>query len=378
MSLSPSVAALARIASPMPVVRQPLQIKRIPEVKQTPIGLDVVRGLIPSGPAVVLVYGKSSVGKSFYVSSVAFAISRGVRWNGRRVRQTGVVYISSEGRMGARVRAYEHLEGVMLDGLPFGLLETALDLSDASYADIDDLIAQARQLPFEVGVLVVDTIARNFGAGDPDKTDYMSVFVETCGRFSRALDAVVVGVHHPGKDESRGPRNSYALTAGVDTQILIKEDGDCRVVELEKQRDGVTGEVEAFRLEVVDLGPHPHPDADEDERITSCVAVPVSMGERSAGGARDRLTGQARMARDILSEAIGDSGQSLPQTSTIPSGVVGVRLEEWRRRFAIRYGNEGGDAKGVDAARKAFRRSVDRLRDTGAIQISDPWVWLCR
>jgi len=164
----------------------------------------------------------------------------------------------------------------------------------------------------------------------------------------------------------------------VDTQIKIKAEGDARVVELEKQRDGIIGDVEAFRLEVIDLGPHPHPDADEDERITSCVAVPVSMGERSAGGARDRLTGQARMARDILSEAIGDSGQSLPQTSTIPSGVVGVRLEDWRRRFAIRYGNESSDAKGADAARKAFRRAMDRLRDVGDIQISDPWVWLCR
>jgi hypothetical protein len=374
----PNVAELARRVDPVRQGRQRLHIKRIAEVKTAPIGLDVVRGLVPAGPAVVMVYGPSSVGKSFYVSSVAFAIARGERWNGRRVRKAGVVYISSEGRMGARVRAYEQVEGVTLDDLDFGLLETALDLSDESYADMDALIAEVRAQPFQVGVLVIDTIARNFGGGDPDKTGDMSVFVETCSRFSREFNAVVIGVHHPGKDESRGPRNSGALTGGVDTQVKIKANGEARLVELEKQRDGRIGVVEAFRLEVIDLGPHPHPDADEDERITSCVAVPVPTGGWSAVKARDRLTSNVRMARDILSEAIAEVGQALQQTSAIPGGVFGIRLEEWRRRFLIRYGNEGGDAKGVDAARKAFGRSVDRLRDTGAIQISEPWVWLCR
>lgn len=364
-------------------LRRRLRIRTTQEVKTAPVQLDLVRGLFPAGPSVVLVYGESSVGKSFWTSSVALAVARGERWNGRRTRKTGVLYLSSEGRMGLRIRAYEQAHGVNLDAAPFLLMETGLDLSADSHLDIDEVIEAAHLAGFPIGMLVIDTLARNFGGGDPDKSGDMSVFVEACGRFARAFDAVVVAIHHPGKDEARGPRNSYALTAGVDTQILIKADkadGDVRLVEVEKQRDGQVAIAESFKLDVVDLGPHPDPEADPEERLTSCAAIPGPAVEGSvrAGPKGAGLTGMPKMARDILSQAIGEMGETMPQTSTIPGGVVGVRLDQWRRMFTVRYGTDRGETKVAEGARKAFNRAKDKLLETGDIQISDPWVWLCR
>jgi hypothetical protein len=349
-------------------------LRTIKEVKHAPVQLDLVRGLFPAGPSIVLVYGESSVGKSFWVSSVAFAVALAERWNNRRTRKTGVVYISSEGRMGLRIQAYEKAHGVSLDDAPFRLLETGLDLSDANCRDIDLLIEAVHELDIPVGVLVIDTLARNFGGGDPDKSGDMSTFVEACGRFARAFDAVVIAVHHPGKDTTKGPRNSYALTAGVDAQIVIKAEGDVRLVEVQKQRDGKTETAEAFRLDVVDLGPHPDPDADADERLTSCVAVPVDAVPTPARGRR--LPAVAGMARDILSEAIGEAGEAMPQTSTIPAGMRAIQLAEWRRRFYVRYGTDKGMDKPSDATRRAFNHAKASLLAANAIGISDPMVWL--
>jgi hypothetical protein len=368
-------------------LRRKLRIRTIRDAKTAPVQLDLVRGLFPAGPSVVLVYGESSVGKSFWTSAVALAVARGERWNGRRTRKTGVLYLSSEGRMGLRIRAYEQAHGVNLEAVHFLLMETGLDLSSPSHDDIDAVIEAAHEAQMQdgmqIGMLVIDTLARNFGGGDPDKSGDMSVFVEACGRFARAFDAVVVAVHHPGKDEARGPRNSYALTAGVDAQIIIKADkadGDMRLVEVEKQRDGKVEIAESFRLDVIDLGPHPSPDADADERLTSCAAIPGPAAEGSgrAGPKGAGLTGMPKMARDILSQAIGEVGETIPQTSTIPGGVSGVRLDYWRRMFTVRYGTDRDEAKVAEGARKAFNRAKDKLLETGDIQISDPWVWLCR
>jgi hypothetical protein len=357
--------------------RDSLQLRTIKDVKATPVQLDLMRGLLPGGPAIVLVWGESSVGKSFWTSAVVFYLAMGRPWNGRRTRQTGVVYISSEGRMGLRIQAFEQVQGVNLDDLNFRLIETGLDLSNSDKADIDRLIEAVEALDMPVGVLVIDTLARNFGGGDPDKSGDMSRFVEACGRFSRAFEAVVIAIHHPGKDATKGPRNSYALTAGVDTQISIKAEGDTRLVEVEKQRDGRTGIVEAFDLKVVDLGPHPDPDADDDERLTSCVVVPVAA-DGVVRPKRAKESGQTRMARDVLSQAIGEIGEALPQTTSIPCGVRGVRLEQWRARFVNRYGTDRAEKDSTGAGRKAFARAKDKLLETGDIQISDPWVWICR
>lgn len=354
------------------------RLRTIKEVRDAPVQLDLVRGLFPAGPSIVLVYGESSVGKSFWVSSVAFAVALAERWNNRRTRQTGVVYISSEGRMGLRIQAYEKAHGVSLDDAPFRLLETGLDLSDASWRDIDLLIEAVQELGIPVGVLVIDTLARNFGGGDPDKSGDMSTFVEACGRFARAFDAVVIAVHHPGKDTTKGPRNSYALTAGVDAQIVIKAEGDVRLVEVQKQRDGKTETAEAFRLDVIDLGPHPDPEADADERLTSCVAVPCSADGASSAGKPGRMSGDAQVALDALSEVIGTDGERLPASSTIPCSVVAVRIAQWRRQFDLRTGGDGSDAeRSSEALRKAFARAKQQLLKAGRIQISDPMVWLC-
>jgi hypothetical protein len=361
-------------------LRRKLRIRTIRDAKTAPVQLDLVRGLFPAGPSVVLVYGESSVGKSFWTSAVALAVARGERWNDRRTRKTGVLYLSSEGRMGLRIRAYEQAHGANLDSVNFLLMETGLDLSNEGHEAIDMVIEAAHGVGFPIGMLVIDTLARNFGGGDPDKSGDMSVFVEACGRFARAFDAVVVAVHHPGKDAARGPRNSYALTAGVDTQILIKADGDVRLVEVEKQRDGQVTIAESFKLDVIDLGPHPSQDADADERLTSCAVIPGPAVEGSgrAGPKGAKLKGLPGIARDILSQAIGEVGETMPQTSTIPGGVVGVRLAEWRRRFTVGYGTDRDEAKVAEGARKAFNRAKDKLLETGDIQISDPWVWLCR
>jgi hypothetical protein len=144
-----------------------------------------------------------------------------------------------------------------------------------------------------------------------------------------------------------------------------------RVATVEKSRDGSTGEKFPFELDVVELG------ADEDgDPVTTCIVRHIESDPHAKRPAKP-LTGVAKVGLQALQEAITDHGQVMPGTSTIPSGVRAVTLDQWRIQFRLRYGTDG-EVRGGSAVRTAFHRAREQLAKFDEIGVSDPYVWISR
>jgi len=100
----------------------------------------------------------------------------------------------------------------------------------------------------------------------------MSVAIKHCQGIHRATGAMVLLVHHVGKDVSKGARGWSGLKGAADCEIEVgrTRTGE-RFAKVSKQKDGDDSAVWGFELEVIPVG------VDEDgDVIDSCVVVESS------------------------------------------------------------------------------------------------------
>jgi hypothetical protein len=255
------------------------------EIKLEGNPLKLIKGLL-AGVSLICVVGAPKSGKTFFVLDLAVAIATGTEWRGRKVQQGGVCYIAGEGQVGLRARVEAIRRTRQPDeGMQFTLIPIALNLATAT-ADTDALIAKIKAAPWSTKLVVIDTLARNFGGGNESSSEDMGAFVANCDRIREATGAAVVAVHHFGKDSARGARGSNALPAAVDTEIQVERgDGNITRATVTLQKDGEDGLVFPFQLKRVDLG------ADEDgDEITSMIVEHVEADEvpTSTSGGKSR------------------------------------------------------------------------------------------
>jgi len=221
--------------------------------------------------SLALVYGQSSVGKTFAVIDIALAVARGTgEWFGRKAKSGGVFYIAGEGARGLvnRMKAYCQHHGVDPEEVQASFYAGALNLLDENAAEI----AMETVRLLKPSLVIIDTLATTMIGGDESSAKDMTSYLASAKMLRRASKACVLIVHHSGKDESRGARGSSSLRAAVDTEIAITQNGDVRIMKITKQRDGIAGVEVGYQLQAVDLG------MDEDlESITSCVVTPADV-----------------------------------------------------------------------------------------------------
>lgn len=226
----------------------------------------IVKGVLPKASLAVL-YGDSGSGKSFFALDMCGAIAQGKQWRGNRVEKGKVVYVCAEGAGGMRMRmqAYAKHHGVDLRGLDIGFVADAPNFMLAQ--DIRDLVVSV-QAYGPASIIVVDTFAQVIPGANENAGEDVGKALEHCRMLHKYTGALVVLVHHSGKDSSKGARGWSGLRAAADAEIEITRVGDDRQAEVTKMKDGPEGAIFGFRLDSVQLG------GDEDgEAITSCVAV---------------------------------------------------------------------------------------------------------
>lgn len=326
----------------------------------------ILKGLIEPGSFVVI-YGPSGSGKSFFTADIAQHIAIGAPWRGRKVRQSLVVYVASEAGASIIKRFVAWRDNRLSDAteaVPLAVLTRGPNLLAA--LDVEKLTEQLSALQAEcglpLGLVVFDTLSRSIPGGDENSAEDMTMAVNAADYIREKFQAATVYVHHSGKDHAKGARGHSALFAAADL-VLGVSDG---VATSEKVRDGVAGERFPFTLEPVEIGT----DCDGDPVMT-CL-LNSSADDGSSQPKKPPIRGIAATALSALREEIQENGQALPETSTIAKGARGVKLDQWRERFRVRYGDE----KDPSVRAKAFWRSKESLLVAGAIGISDPWVWV--
>jgi len=106
-------------------------------------------------------------------------------------------------------------------------------------------------------------------------------------KISWPTDVTVIGVHHHGKDPSRGAAGSYALTAAPDSILSVFKKGkegivSGRYITLTKSRFGETGRKFAFELDILP------PDHCEEEGDDQAFVVPLLSDTSGLGDSKSK------------------------------------------------------------------------------------------
>lgn len=250
----------------------------------------IVKGLVPKAELLVL-FGESGAGKSFIALDLFAAVARGVPWRGLRVRPQRVVYVAAEGAGGFRNRlvAYAQQNG----GAPgLRVIHAAPNLLQRDEAvEVHKAIASAGG----ADVVVIDTLAQTTPGANENAAEDMGKALSHCKGISRALGgALVVLVHHAGKDTSKGARGWSGLKAAADAEIEVIKTAAGRVMRTSKQKDGEDGQQWGFELTEVPIGLD-----DDGDVITSCV-----VGEAPVPAVHSAIAGRKLGAVQALVDAV--------------------------------------------------------------------------
>lgn len=348
----------------------PLPIVFIDDIHPVTEARDFVQGLLVEKSSAVL-YGESNSGKTFLATDLSLHVAAGIDWHGRRVEQGAVLYLALEGGHGFanRVAAWkaEHPGATIL----FAAVPSQVNLLDPE-ADTPRVIAAAKATQEKLGapvkLIVVDTLARAMAGGNENASEDMGALVSNMDTIREETGAMVMFIHHSGKDAAKGARGHSSLRAAIDTEIEVEPgEGDVRSATVVKQRDMGKGDVIRFSLDVVEIGENRH-----GEMVTTCL---VRAAEGAASGLkRPKVRGHAKAALDALYDVLGGSGaRGFPG---VPADVASVPDDWWRQRFYDALPSDG-DGK-QDTKRKAFVRAAAELRDAGLVAVNKGRVWCIR
>jgi 5S rRNA maturation endonuclease (ribonuclease M5) len=184
-------------------------------------------------------FAPSETFKSFIALDMALSIASGYDWRGRSTLCGPVVYLIGEGVSGWPSRVFAWLANRGDNEHPdFWTIPTSIALTDRE--DADALIDAIRSVCEQPLMVVIDTLARNFGEGDENSTQDMNAFVSAIDHVRTELGTHVMLVHHTGKDVEKGGRGSSVLRAALDTEMQVSRpdpEGFTITFKVTKQKD---------------------------------------------------------------------------------------------------------------------------------------------
>lgn len=202
--------------------------------------------------ALTVMYGPPGKGKSFVALDISCCLASGIEFHGHTVKPGVSIYVAGEGHNGLarRLHAWAQLNNVVVPELMF-ISEAPTDLSSATNAaQVAEAVQAIADTTGEAPVLIViDTMARNFGGDENSATD-VGQFIRNVDALRRHWKATVLIVHHSGKDSDRGARGSSALKGAADAEYEVSRNEDDKVIRLtpRKMKDAEEPESLAFEL----------------------------------------------------------------------------------------------------------------------------------
>lgn len=304
----------------------------------------LVKGFLPKANLGVL-FGESGSGKSFAMLDLSAAICRGMEfWNGHRVTKGRVLYVVAEGVSGfrQRIKAYCHQQAIPRIGMDV-IYDVTPNLTNV--AQITDLISEIRQRePYDL--IVMDTFAQVMAGADENNGQDVGNALAQCKRIANLSGAMVLLVHHSGKDASKGSRGHSSIKAACDVEIKVERSNDTRSITTSKMKDGVEGIGYLFSLHTVVLSQ----DEDGDD-VTSCIVEFKGSGQVKPEA--KKKTGANELALlDALHNVLGLSSEA--------AGAETVKVQE---EFCAQF----DPAKRQSYKNQAFKRALETLLEKGDI-----------
>ena len=317
--------------------------------------------------------GQSSAGKTFIAVLMASCAATQKPFFGHEVTErVGSVIVAAEGKAMLRSRILAALKelGVAPETeVPIAWVKEIPDFSNkqslAAFIERLRAISAHFQEKFGVrlGLVFVDTVSASFDLEEEADNAEASRVCKIMRRVAEAAEAVVVPIHHYGKNAAVGLRGASAWRANADIVLSVTADIDSmtgtvsnRQLSMAKDRDGAQGPLTAFMLKPVELGID-----DNGKPFGSMVAV-ASESIQTASQWPDHL----RIFRQALSTAIIDHGKVEQPYSDGPH-VRAVAEDMVRAEFERIAHVDSPPEKRPEALRKQFSRKLNGAQAKGLI-----------
>lgn len=279
--------------------------------------------------SLALLFGDPGCGKSFWAIAIALAIATGTTFYGHKVLQGPVIYIAGEGHNGLkkRILAWSHANGVNHEDAPLFVSTMPAALTDATIVQQVQTSIESVSADHAPPVLIViDTLARNFGPGDENSTQDMGLFIQAADTLRAISQATVLLVHHSGHGDKSRARGAMALKGALDAEYRLDKD-DMGIVRLEatKMKDAKHPEPAAYKILSIIL---PFLDSDGAAQFSAVLestsySPPPQKGKAGQGKHQTRALQILREIQDERRKNHSDEGKD-PATARIS-------VEEWKK-----------------------------------------------
>lgn len=277
--------------------------------------------------ALAVLYGPPGKGKSFLALDMSCCIATGLPFHGHDVKPGAVFYIAGEGHNGLarRLRAWAQHNDAEMPALLF-VSEAPTDLASASNAaKVAEAVHQLADTTGESPVLIViDTMARNFGGDENSATD-VGQFIRNADALRRRWKATVVIVHHSGKNGERGARGSSALKGAADAEYEVSRSDEDKLIRLTPRKMKDAEEPPPLAFELVGV-----PVRDDAGCLVGGAALKLAEHTAPAPAARPQGKNQQK-ALEVLHQMREEIAARLAKQGR-DDCTINVLFDDWKAR----------------------------------------------
>jgi hypothetical protein len=325
----------------------------------------LIKGIIEVH-TLAMVFGAPESGKSFIALDMACAVATGQEFLCHATTQGAVFYIAGEGKngLGKRLRAWEIENNIKLLGHPLYISSRPAQFYDQESAQeveaaIEDLARQNNIVPT---LIIIDTLARNFGGGDENQTADMNKFIQHIDQVKDKWSSAALIVHHTGLQEQHRARGSIALKGAMDHEYRVEKNSNQIIFTNTKMKDSEGPKPKFLTLKILELG------IEEDgEQLTSCVIVPSDIAQLV-----ENLTGHPLRMLNLIKKVINEGGEELKVRDN-NSPVRGVKKERLKELFKA---SDICRSDKTDSVDKAFNRALETLKKSRFIESFNEYIYL--
>jgi len=251
-----------------------IEVMTLQQLEDKPKTRWLIDGLIPSN-SLACIYGPPGSGKSFLALDMAMRLSHGERFQELDTSLGNAVYIAGEGVSGVSDRVVAWLDYHDREDGGFFVIDRAVDIS-TKYEKVIDAIQDNNVEP---DLVIIDTLARCFGANDENSTADMQKFILGIDSMRIDLDCTVLVVHHSSRAERLSLRGNSSFEGVLDTIIKVvanppqPHENSKTTASIVKQKDGASGQ--RYYYEIL-----PHQDSAVLRNVPSTIAEGENKGSQ--------------------------------------------------------------------------------------------------
>jgi hypothetical protein len=323
----------------------------------------LIEGVMPL-EGLPFIGGQSSAGKTFVAILIAACAASGKTLFGHTVNErVGSVIVAAEGKAMLRARIAAAMKELGIEeNAPIAWVKQVPDFnrSEGQQAFIQELRALDNhfrdQFGVRLGLVFVDTVSASFDIKEEADNAEAARVCKVMRRIGDAISALVVPIHHYGKNAAVGLRGASAWRANADFVLSVMADIDPqtgnvtnRQLAVAKDRDGAQGALTPFTLKPVELG------LDDSGRPWGSMVAVAAEGTAKPASDWPQALGVFRQALQTTLATDAHEARPFPDGPEVRVTFLNLVRDEFAKITHVDSDTEAGRK---EALRKQFTRKL--------------------